>query len=289
MFALILGCSASLVPGEVVLGVDIPAEFSYGSVENARYGAALAQQDGHLLIGSPGEKVARLDGEILEGPYEWLGWWEGKVVQADARLFWVDHQLYMELQGASSWGAGPAGLVVSKGGRLLRLDQPWALDVPGIQAVYSGETRILAVVCKGVCAGYAWTPEGVPLGEVLRAGDGGAITEWQGQAWAGDPRWSIDADPGIVCAEDGHCIEGEPGDHIGAAIHGGYTVGMFNKEINPPRQRIVPLEGGTVYVLEEGAELQETTINVEDGHMVVGAPYVPYQGIPSGMVVQTDL
>jgi hypothetical protein len=271
----------------VVLGEDVPATFTYGA-EDSRFGAVVSLHEGHLLVGEPGAKVAELDGEPLDGPYEWLGWFGDTPVQADAHWLWEDRSYREDLDHAVAMAAGPAAVVVATKTSLRRVDVPWSVPVTGITALAVGQERVLAVVCAPDCRGQAWSLEGKDLGKVVEAGPGGAITEWNGTVWAGNPRWTANADPGRVCSEDGTCIEGEAGDHLGASLGGGYAVGMFNKDANPPRLRVVPLEEGPVYVMEVGSELQEVAVGGDADTLVVGAPYVPHNGLPSGVVVQAD-
>jgi hypothetical protein len=107
-------------------------------------------------------------------------------------------------------------------------------------------------------------------------------------AWGGDPRWDEPEAGGTVYAEDGREIEGLPGDHLGAAIGGGYTAGTFNKWVVPARGRVVPLDGGIVFDLEVGAEIQPILVGGGDP-LVVGAPYHPADGVPAGAVVVVPL
>ena len=273
------------------MGQDIAATFSYGS-ENARYGASVAWSEEGLLVGAPGERVARLDGEVLEGPYEWVGWSDGRLIQADGTYFWVDRALAYTLDGAIAWGAGPAGLYAATHEGLVRLDDPWVVGQRGIQSIYAGENRVLAVICDPPqsCGAFAFTPEGKALGEIGEAGAEGAILEVDGVAWAGAPDWDHGEAPGRVCSENGNCIQGLPGDHLGRSLAPGFAVGMFNREAMPPRLRVVPfVEGNPVYVLEEGSEYQEVAVSAGPGVLVVGSPYAMYGGLPAGMVTVAEI
>lgn len=285
MYALIFGCTAPLVPGELVLGEDIPAVFEYGT-EDSRYGASVAWREEHLLVGAPGARKSWLDGELLEGPYEWLAWFGEQRVQADGQYLWVNGAWVADFPHAVAMAASEEALVVATRKGLQRMDQPWNVPVEGIISLALGESRVLAVVCNPDCEGHAWSLSGDDLGKVTEAGERGGIAEWEGMAWGGDPQWRVDEDPGRVCNEAGECLEGMPGDHLGATIAGGYTAGMFNKRITPPRLRIVPLGEGPVYVMETGAEQQEVTLGGDVTTLVVGAPYLPHDETPSGAVVR---
>jgi hypothetical protein len=90
----------------------------------------------------------------------------------------------------------------------------------------------------------------------------------------------------VVRCEDGREIHGLGGDHLGRAIGGGWTAGTFNKWVVPARARVVPLDGGEVLALEEGAEGQPLAVAAEEGLLVVGAPYEANGGGPAGAVYE---
>lgn len=286
MHALILaGCAADLLPGEVVLGAEHPATFTYGP-PNARLGAAVAWDGEGWSAAAPGEGTTWRNGESVDEPSIWVGWTgeAGVRVDADGQV-WVEGEARWTAPGATAWAAGPEGVLAAGAGRLRHLDAGLDLSAPGIGRVAWGEGRILAVTCDPDCAARAWDLDGVELGEVAPAGLGGDVGEWGGLAWAGDPESGVDDGAGRVCAEDGGCLAGEPGDHLGIAIGGGFAAGTYNKWVVPSRARIVPLAGGTVLALEDGAEAQPLALSGDPATIVIGAPYHPAQGQPAGAVV----
>lgn len=285
----LLACAAPLIPGEVVLGVDVPATTTLGT-EAARLGASVAWFDGSWLASAPGDERLWRDGNVTDEPAAWVGWWSGETVGVSgAGEVRVDGELRWTVPGATSWAFGPTGILAAGGGRLHRVDRERSFEVPGVAAVAWGTERVLAVVCDPACEARAWDLDDAPLGAVVSAGEGGAVGEWDGVAWAGDPQWDDDDGPGEVCAEDGGCVAGLPGDHLGGAIGGGYAVGTFNKWVVPARARVVPLAGGTVLAMERGAEVQPLALDGDGETLIVGAPYHPAHGVPSGAVVEVAL
>lgn len=286
MYALILlGCAADLLPGEAVLGADVPATFTYGS-PGARLGASVAWDGASWLAAAPGEGRTWRDGEPSDGSSSWVGWWEGRAIAVNGEgEVRVDGEVRWTVPDAVAWAAGPDGILAAGGGVLRFVDAEREVPAPGLRAVAWGTGRVLGVVCGDGCAAHAYDLDGVDLGEVAPAGEGGAVGEWDGVAWAGDPEDAAADGAGRVCAEDGRCVEGLAGDHLGGAIGGGYAVGTFNKWVVPARVRVVPLAGGTVYALERGAETQPVVLAGDGATLVVGAPYHPAHGEPSGAVV----
>ncbi|HNC97070.1 MAG TPA: hypothetical protein PKY30_04805 [Myxococcota bacterium] len=283
-----LACTAPLVPGELVIGEDIPAEFRYGT-ENSRLGDQVVWGPGGLLASAPGEGQVYWEEQPVDGPTKWLGWWGLRRVQADTSELWVDGELVATPDGLQAMTAGEVGVFGATRQRLFALEQGWSLPVAGVRRLALGEERLLAVVCAPDCVGKAWTFSGEELGEVVAAGEGGDIAEWKGVAWAGTPAWKEGAAAGKVCSEEGICLEGVLGDHLGAAIAGGYSLGMYNKEITPPRQRIVPLEGGTILSLEQGLELHRVDLTGDGQNLIVGVPFLPHAGDPTGAVIRIIL
>ncbi len=282
------GCTAPLVPGELVIGEDIPAEFRYGS-EGAQLGYQLALGSPGLLASATGEGQVYWEDQAVGGPTKWLGWWGEHRVQANPSEVWVDGEVFATPDELQSFAAGDGGIFGATRQRLFRLDQGWSLPVAGVRRLALGSERLLAVVCTPDCVGKAWTFSGEALGEVVEAGEGGDIGEWEGVAWAGAPAWKESAAAGKICSEQGICVEGTLGDHLGAAIAGGYSLGMYNKEITPPRQRIVSLDGGTVLSLEQGSELQHVDLVGDGTTLVVGVPFMPHAGSATGAIVRIPL
>ncbi|MES2641791.1 MAG: hypothetical protein V4850_20020 [Myxococcota bacterium] len=281
----VLGCAAPLVPGEQVLGVEKVAAFTFGEPGD-HLGASVAARGAAWLASAPGSNRTWRDGVAGDAPSVWVGWWgESEVLVNGAGHVTVDGELRFTVPGATGWAASASGVVAATPEGLHFVDRARVVPVEGLEAVALGNERVLGLVCGPAgCEGQAWSLEGVSLGPYAEGGEGGAVGEWDGRAWAGAPAWDVPEGPGEVCAEDGTCRAGLPGDHLGAAIGGGYTAGTFNKWTVPPRARFVPLDDGEVYSLESGAELQPLALAGDDT-LVIGAPYMPAHGEPSGAVV----
>jgi len=282
----LLGCTDPLLPGEGVLGVELPARFTYGQPGD-RLGASVAGQAGGWIASAPGADQTWRDGVATDAPSVWVGFWgEEAVLVSAAGEVRVGGEARWDVDGAVAWAVGSERLVAATPDGLLFVERGLLVPVMGLEAVAIGTERVLGLACGDEgCSGEAWSFDGDPLGAFAAGGSGGAVGEWGGRAWAGAPDWADPEGPGRVEAEDGTVVDGLPGDHLGAAIGGGYTAGTFNKWIVPPRARIAPLDGGAALVLESGAELQPIVLG-GDTMLVVGAPYAAAHGEPSGVVVE---
>ena len=287
MYALtLLACAAPLLPGERVLGVDIPATFTYGGPGD-RLGASVAGRDGSWIASAPGAEQTWRDGAATDAPSVWVGFWGGSEVFVSAEgQVRIDGAARWAVPEALAWAVGGERLVAATPAGLLFVERELLVPVAGLEAVAVGAERVLGLVCDDdACVGDAWTFDGAALGTFASAGVGGAVGEWDGRAWAGAPDWADPEGPGRVEAEDGAVVEGLPGDHLGATLGGGFTAGTFNKWVVPARARVVPLDGGTVLAIEAGAELQPLVLG-GDTTLLVGAPYAAAHGEPSCAVIE---
>lgn len=281
LIAVLSGCTAPLVP-ELIIEADVPAELTFGG-ENARLGE-LVGWNGHSWVATaPGTPAWWVDGHEEAERAVFVGYWGDRLVVADGDRWTVDGEEQASVRGAQRWAAGPAGVIVAVAGGIWRADTGEAAPIRGVQAVAVGVERFYVVACDDGCVAVGLDGD---LVEVARwsAGTGGAVGEWQGAAWAGDPEDTVDEGTGSVCSEAGECVHGEPGDHLGRAIGGGMAAGTFNKWIVPARARIVPLDGGTAFALERGAENQAITLAGDVTTLIVGAPYYPVGTGPGGLV-----
>ena len=271
----LLGCFVPLVD-ERVIGVDVPAVERFGGPDS-RLGAQVAAHDESWAAAGMG--CAIVDGVAVEG-LVYAGWWDDALVTADAAgQWWIDGVSQPPVVGARRWAAGAAGVAVWDGATVWFPDGS-AVERDAVQALAVGVGAVHLLDCSDGCSASSWVG-GVPVA-TWAAGAGGAIDEWDGEAWAGDPE--PDDGAGRVCTADGRCVIGEPGDHLGLAVGGGYAGGTFNKWIVPGRARFVPLGDGPVYALEVGAENQPHALAGDEGTLVFGAPYYPHGGGPTGMV-----
>lgn len=284
MLLALLGCVADLLPDERVVGVDVPAEVTYGA-PGSRLGAAVAWGDGWAAL-APGADTWFAGGVDQHEALAFVGADAGGWVVATADGGWRAADGAGTVPGARRWATGPGGLWAATGEALVDARSGTRVPVTGVGALAVGEERVLAVVCDEGCAARAWTLDGVDLGPVAPAGEGGAVAEWGGVAWAGDPEEALADGAGRACAEDGRCVAGLPGDHLGAALGGGHAAGRFNKWTVPARTRLVPLDGGPTLAVEEGAENQPLALAGDAGTVLLGDPYHPSGGQPSGAVLR---
>jgi hypothetical protein len=283
-------CSAPLLPGERVVGVDVPAR-RYDGVEGSLLGASVATEGGAWLAAAPGAGELWRDGVATDGSAVHVGFWDGRLVRVDAegRVI-VDEEVLLQEPRAFAWASGGAGLAAATPSGLWLLPSPDGAPVRvalnGVRAVAAddhGAPRWLVRRCAGAdCTVDALSADGALQGAVMAAPGDGAIGAWAGRVWAGDPDW--DGGAGRVCADDGACVAGLEGDGLGASLGGGFAAGVFNSRIVPARARVVALDGADVLTLETGAELQPLALAGDDGQLVVGAPYHAVGGAPAGSV-----
>lgn len=265
------------------MGVEVRAETWTGGPD-ARFGAAVAWSGGTWAAAAPGEERWYRAGEAQAGEAVWVGGADGAWAVARADGGWTWGERVGTVTGANRWAIGPAGLWAATDTALVRAEDGLTVEARGVRALAVGEARVLGVICDEGCRAEAWDAEGRSLGAWAEAGEGGAVGEWGGLAWAGDPELEQDDGAGRVCAEDGRCVVGAPGDHLGGAFGAGYAVGRFNRWVVPARTRVVPLEGGEVWALETGAEGQPVTLAGDGATVVVGEPYHAADGLPAGKV-----
>lgn len=279
--AALAGCAAPLLPGESVVGVDAAAD-RWDGAPGERFGAAIAP-GWATAAGVPSLRALDDGGWTDTGPdAAWVGVGAGHVYAAgEAGEWWRDGvRGAPDLPGAR-WAAGPAGAVAADAEGWWLPESDVRVAVSGITAVAVGESRVLAVVGHAV---RAWSLDGVEQPITLDAGEGGALGEWDGVAWAGAPDDATPDGAGQVCSERGDCLTGLPGDHLGRVIGGGYAAGTFNKWIVPARARFMPLGGGVTWAMEDGQEDQPLTVAGDDDAVWLGAPWFEQDGLPGGVV-----
>jgi hypothetical protein len=285
-----MACTRDLLPGELVVGTDVAATRWEGA-PGERFGASVAgDSNGGWATAAGVPELRALSATATDTGIGavWVGTGAGHVYAAavDGR-WWADDVEQTGVGAGAIWGAGPAGVVYATAAGWTLPESGVSVSVDGITAITVGEQRVLAIAGGGV---RAWQIDGTALDielepNVLQAGDGGAITEWAGVAWWGSPDDGTDDGAGVVCSELGACIGGGPGDHLGRALGGGYAAGTFNKWTVPARARFVPLDGGSVLVLDDGAEDQPLAVAGDDDTVWLGAPYTAEQGEPAGVVL----
>ncbi len=288
MYALaLLGCTDPLVV-ERIIGVDI-ASVVYEGTENARLGASVAY-DGRVAATAPGVGCVELDGEGIPGPSQWVGFVDGEVARAGDGELWLGEARH-DAGTARAFAAGDtavflggtAGVWTVPGG-------PVDIAVAAVEALAVDGSRLATRsrdAGAGGCRVVLWSlAETTPSGEEVSipCSADGALAFVDGALCAGDPELADDVGTGTVGCDDGRAFRGEPGDHLGRAIGGGYAAGSFNKWLVPGLARLVPLRGGPLLALEEGAENQPHALAGDAGTLVVGAPYYAAGSLPTGAV-----
>lgn len=281
------GCAADLLPGESVLGDEVPAVIVEGTA-GSQLGAAVAigwDADGErsILVAAPGA------GEV-------------RALNARGRTEWT-HEGEPGLGTRVGWADG-VPWAWSPGLGILRLDgQPPASDwsLPGATAVdvcADGTPRSVTgrgedVVCgdeleaRTTCQGAQCDVERITAEGVSRVGTtsaGSALAIVDGELCWGDARLGKETAPGGIQCESDQSRRGLDGDHLGLSIGGARTAGVFNRHITPPRARIVPLDGGEVWVVDRAAEGSRIHLAGSAGLTVVGVPGFGAQQAEEGRV-----
>jgi hypothetical protein len=296
-------CAEDLLPGELVVPGELSTTTHRGEPGSA-LGASVALDGAGLLAGAPGlGQVWQLGTErTSQGPAElgrWVWWREGVAYAARASdgVYRVDQaaaERVWETPGAQVFaaGEGSAGFVVAAASA--QGVQLWdgdgiavaRLDLAGVQRLAVGWERVLLSVCEADrCEVLAWEPVRGETEVLGVAGQGGDLVEVDGLAWWGDPQLDTPTGTGRVCAEDGRCLEGLEGDHLGRRLCATHAAGVFNTWIVPARLRIVPLEGGEVLAVDRGAPSRPPALDSQDGLLAVGLPSDGLNGWNEGRVL----
>jgi hypothetical protein len=285
--ASLTGCAADLLPGESVLGDEVRAVILTGT-PGSWFGAAVSigtdvDGDVSILIAAPGS------GEI-------------HAVDATGAAQW-SHQGAPGLGTRVGWADGiPWAWLPGSG--VVRLDgaaAPGSWSVPAATAVDvcpSGElvvrtVRGEAVVCED--SGYAFTVcdggqcrvyvQDTQLDEPVGTVSAGSALGWvNGALCWGDAHLPKETAAGSVTCVSDDPTRGRSGDHLGLAIGGRRTAGVFNRHLTPPRARIVPIDGGEVWVVDRAAERSRIAVDGAEGLAVVGVPGFGAQRAAEGRV-----
>ncbi len=281
------GCQADLLPGEWV----VPGELSAVEVLGpAGLGEVLAAGESGALI-SAGQEVWFVDWSGV--PI--LSWDAGGEVAAlwwaedDAAMAGVRGRGVVRLEdGALIADRASARVFVGHGGG-------WALaddvgvetsegqrhELSGVRALALGDARLLALTCAQGGGCEAVELSGAPdaprraLGE---AGEGGAvILDADGVAWWSDPMLGVEDASGVVHAEDGRGVVGEPGDQLGRSMSPAFVVGVTNPIDAPRRARALPLRDPTapVLALVGGSPDRPVRVVSEGDRLLLGCPERP--------------
>jgi len=285
-----MGCATELLPGEQVLGVDVPVQTWWGT-EASRLGDRVAWSGTAAAATAPTAHELWQEGEAGAADATALAWAGDTLVWAGPSGGGVGDEARADLAGVRAM-AGFDGAVALAGRDGVALLDGVTFSAAPADAVAVDDDRVAARVCadEGACTLRTWArATGEDLGAVdLPAGDGGALAFVDGALCSGDPALKVEDAGGEVECEDGISILGESGEHLGRAIGGGYVAGGFSARLLPPRARLVPLGEGPIYTLEAGAEAQPLSLAGDAAVLLVGAPFQAHAGAPAGAVFRVD-
>lgn len=273
-----------MIPGELPTA-------SYRGEPGDALGAGVSLDEGRVLVGAPGAgAVLVLDhGTAGQGPVglgRWVWWLDGAPVAARAEdgVYRLDADpavRVVDAPGALVYAAGE----MDEGPRIAAASASdvsvWdgdgqriaSLALTGVQRLAIGARRLLMVRCEdGACDALAWEP-GADQPETLgEAGDGGAVMERDGVAWWGDPELEQDAAAGRVCDEDGRCLDGIEGDHLGRSLCDGFAAGVYNTWTVPARLRLVSLDEGPTLAVDRAPASRPPALHRDGDSLAIGLP-----------------
>ena len=273
MILLLYGCLGALLEAELVLGEELPAVEIPGaplSLLGTAVAVGTASGEPIVVIGAPGAgEVLAVDGAGLE---QWR--LSGEI--GLGRRVWAGDD------AVAAWLPG-VGVLNASGEVVLRAPEATALARCPDGSWWTGEGIGDALDCgaggliRSMCDGSRCTVslqvepgvEGVRLGETSAGSDVG----WMGaRACWGDAALENDPHPGAVFCDDGSELVGLDGDHLGAAIGASRAAGVFNKWQVPARVRMVPLDGGPIWMLDRAAERSRVALAEGEGIVAIGLP-----------------
>lgn len=291
---LLAACGGDLLPGEAVLGEEVPAVVLSGEA-GSRYGAALAvgrRASGERAIGIAAPDAGRVEVRGDDGALLWQaegGWGLG------VGLAWLDGApvglspgegiVRFDPEGPVLLRAVPAArdLAVCPDGSLLvvtRADEAVACGP-------DGRTLELRCADDGACEVRL---DGAVVGPALPGGDVGFDGE---VACWGVLDLDDEAGPGEVRCEDGRAVAGIAGEHLGVALGQGWAAGTFTKWEVPARGRAVPLGGLTpdgqqAWIVDRAAEATALAVEAGEGLVLVGVPGYLGRSAGEGRVYVVD-
>ncbi len=302
-----VACASDLLPGELVVPGELAA-VSFRGADGAALGASVALDDGALLAGAPGLGQAWQLGpsSVSQGWGDlgrWVWWTAGEpfAAQASVGVFAVGGlaaEQRWETPGAVVFAAGEMAdgprVAAATNSAVQLWDSHGALQarlqLPGVQQLAVGFERLLLLACDGeLCEVSAWDPGDGRVEYLAQAGPGGALVEVDGVAWWGDPQLDQPTATGVVCSEEGRCIEGLEGDHLGRRLCATHAAGVYNTWLTPARLRLVPLEEGTVLAIDRAAPSRPPALHSHGGQLAVGLPSDGLNSWGDGRVLLVEL
>lgn len=280
LLVLVTGCTADLLPGEKVLGDEIPAVIITGEPDS-ELGAAVAVGDDALAVGAPGQGMVAVYG--LDGR---LGWSVTLGRQGGRRVWWQDDEVVAWQRGVGIWRLGDADAAFDRPMQVEALPEATSVapcpdgtvaTVDGVaETVACSDSGIVRTRCDGVSCDVLVNDE------VVAHTSPGSAVSWDGDvACWGDMGQAMQPDSGSVHCADGRAVEGRVGDHLGASLAplpggGLLAAGVFNDWQVPAVARVVPIDGGEVWVTDRAAERSRLAVHAHGGRVAVGVP--GYQG-----------
>lgn len=286
------GCGADLLPGERILGDEVPAVVLAGQA-GSRLGAAVAVGvlDDQVVVG-----VAAPDaGEVFL--YDAAGallWSVSGDVGLGRGLAIVDERV---LALAPGQGIVALDRSLDGGGPSLVEAAPAAVQVAFCAdgSALSSPDPAAAVACgpdgqdlRSTCDDFGCQVllDGAPLGTSSAGSDvgfSGDIACW------GDAALTEDDAEGLLRCQDGTELVGLLGEHLGRTVADGYATGVFNKWVVPARARIRPIAGGEIWAVDRAAEATRLSVAADEGLVVVGVPGFASRDAGEGRVYIVDV
>ena len=284
---LFCGCRADLLPGEWVVpgelsAVEVLGPAGLGSVMAAgEAGALLSAGQDVWLVDESGVRRSVWDagGEVA------ALWWaesgaamagvRGRgVVRLDDGLVVVDRPAAQVIVGdGEGWAlADEAGVETSDGRRVV---------LSGVRALALADERLLALTCGPSVGCEALDLSGAPTEPVRslgEAGEGGAVAlDADGVAWWSNPMLGVGDTSGIVYAEDGQVVVGDPGDQLGRSMSPSFVAGVTNPVAAPRRARTLSLHDPTAPVIALVGASPDRPVRVvsEGDRLLLGCPERP--------------
>jgi len=257
------GCTAPLIPGEQVLGDDIPAVVITGSGGSMLGATVRVLSSGDMAALAPGAGEVSVYG--AGGERRWTAAVSGERIWED------DGDLLVWERGVGIWRVSQDGVALEA-----PLTAPTAVDrcpdgswltATGVGEAVDCARGELITTCAGASCDVTLD------GEWLGAGSTSGAVGWWGEVpcW-GDPRFAADDAPGEVRCADGTTLTGIDGEHLGVGIFEERATGIFSKRAIPQRARVVPLGGGVIWVIDRASERSRLSVSRAGDLWAVGVP-----------------
>jgi len=264
-----VGCAGPFLPGEAVLGEAVTARVIEGPVGSDDFGTGLALGDGHLLVAEQmGFSLWEISGTEVRGADH----------PRTTRVGWSDGDFWRWAPGG---GVETVPLDVGGEEHLLDAANASAVDrcadgtvvlVTGAgEDIACGDEGIIRTACTDTLCSVILDVDGEI--EELDTTSAGSAVGWSGSAacW-GDAMLGVEEGAGRVTCDDGTLLDGIEGEHLGLSLGGGYVAGRFNRHTVPPRLRIHPISGGTIWTIDSASENSRASIAGWNGWVGIGVP-----------------